>query len=428
MSSKDLYVAQDATYDLICVGFGPAQIATAIANFESPRPSNVIFLEQKPSFSWKASAHLLRSRMENAFIYDLATTRNPRSAFTYTSYLLAKDRLISFANSDRMEPLRIEFEDYLRWCADSFSEQVKYGHKVTSVIPERRNGVVKSWQVVVQDATGGTQTLRTKNFAFPAPASRDQKARSLINLNMEAGRRHVVSYDEYLGGRNALRGPREPRLDVAVVGSGSKTAEIIDDLLTCSNLGNITVVTENESLVPLQVLSKETTPPPPRLCSLWVKPSCEEQPALSDTSELLHKVYDRAYEKQVASKGQYALRIVLSRDASNTAEVIAQAGVVIAETPTETQLATDGLFDQVDALVLGCRQKSESLEEVQFKRGTVADDCRMWMLNAHSDEGRTLAKDIAIRTGEIARVVAASANSDPARREGDRAMVVSARI
>jgi L-ornithine N5-oxygenase len=224
--------------------------------------------------------------------------------------------------------------------------------------------------------------------------------------------------DDYMSRRNDLRDPREPRLNISLVGSSHRSVEVLDDLLSCPRLGNVTVVTENESLAPLKILGDEPAAPSPRLCSIWAKPSCEGKSTVVGSSELIQSIYSRAYEKQVTSKGQYALRVVVGRD---TARPIAQSDVIIAERPG-AELSSNGLFDGLDPLVLGCRQKGESLEEVQFKRGAVAEGCRMWMLSANSEAGRALAKDIAVRAGEVVNALSAGSERD------DGTMVINARM
>jgi L-ornithine N5-oxygenase len=359
--------------------------------------------------------------MENAFIYDLATTRNPRSAFSYVNYLLAQNRLVEFANSDQLNPLREEFEDYLRWCAEQFKGQVRYGSEVVGVIPEKSGDTVHGWNVAIREPSGSTYMVRTKNIAVPSPAGgSDSKLRPLTSVNFEAGQR-IISMDHYLSKRNELRAPHEPRLDIALVGSGQQTIEILDDLLSSHHVGNITVVTENESLAPLRVLSEDSSPPAPRLCSIWAKPSCESKSTITGSPELVQTIYGRAYEKQLASKGRHALRVVVGRDASGPA---AQAGILLTEGTAGqgAHASSTGLFHGLDALVLGCRQKGESLEEVQFKRGAVAEGCRMWMLSAHSGGGRSLAKDMAVRAGEVVTALGEGAS------ERDGVVLISARM
>src|SRR5271168_4678155 len=115
------------TFDLICVGFGPASLAIAIALHDATsydakvggcsRTQKVCFLEKQRSFRWHAGMLLPGSKMQISFIKDLATLRDPTSKFTFLNYLKNKNRLVQFANLGTFLPSRVEFEDYLRWCA-----------------------------------------------------------------------------------------------------------------------------------------------------------------------------------------------------------------------------------------------------------------------------------------------------------------------
>lgn len=405
LRSESKSMANDQPFqEVVCVGFGPAQIATAIANREARKSSNMLFFERKPSFSWH-SGHLVRTRMETPFMYDLATIRNPRSKFTYVNYLLARNRLVEFANSDRLNPLRLEFEDYLRWCADQFKDQVRYEHEVISIAPgEGEEDAVRYWNVTVKDPSGKIKVIQTKNVIAPSPSRKpDQKRQILSSADFLSGQRIILTAD-YLSKRNELRERRDKPLNVALTGSEQQAIEILDDLLSCPRLGNITMVTENESLEPLTILGDGPEPPPPQLCSIWAPPAGKPTKTITRSSELVQSIYARAYEKQVASKGAFKLRVVIHGD---VAKACAQADIIISENDGQ-QIPRRGLFQGVDTLVLGCRQKGESLEEVQFKRGAVGESCRMWLLSARSNGGKSLAKDIAQRAGDIVRALALS--------------------
>jgi L-ornithine N5-oxygenase len=112
--------------------------------------------------------------------------------------------------------------------------------------------------------------------------------------------------------------------------------------------------------------------------------------------------------------------VVIGRDA---AEPTAKADFIISEHAVSSLTTSSGLFHGLDALVLGCRQKGESLEEVQFKRGAVAEGCRMWMMSANSEGGRSLAKDLAVRAGEVVNALATATAE-----EQDGVMMINARM
>ncbi|KAI2486705.1 L-ornithine 5-monooxygenase [Pyrenophora tritici-repentis] len=410
--------ALDATrYDVVCIGFGAAQLATAIANRETKKPSSMLFLERKSTFSWGSGSHMSRTRMESPFMYDLATLRNPRTSFSYVNYLHARKRLVEFANSDRLNPLREEFEDYMRWCAEQFKEDVRYSNDVVGVAPAVKSGQVQCWRVSVKDNSGKSYIVQAASVVAPSPSrATGPAAPPLPTVDFLAGQR-IISMDEYQSRRNELRGAHQPPLNVSVVGSGDMTIEILDDLLSCPRLGNITVVTEDASLLPLTILD-EAKPPQPQLCSIWAKPTnC--QPSITEASEMVKTLYMRAYEKQVQSKGEYRLRIIIGKD---TAAACSKSDFIIRDTAIRPA-PSNALFQSIDGLILGCRPKGESLEEVQFKRDAVAESCRLWLVSSKSEGGRALAKDIAQTAGEIVRK--ASSGSTQIR---DGGMQVQARM
>ncbi|KAH8724993.1 L-lysine 6-monooxygenase (NADPH-requiring)-domain-containing protein [Phaeosphaeriaceae sp. PMI808] len=382
-------------YDLICIGFGPAQVATAIANREAVKPATVLFLERKPSFSWHSKTHASRTRMKTPFVYDLVTTRNPRSAFSYVNYLLVNKRLVEFANSDRLSPLRMEFEDYVGWCAEQFKEQVQYSSEAVEVVPDMEENTVSAWKIIVRNKNGLSSVMRARSIVAPSPVrSSTTRQQPLTSIDFLAGQR-IISMEDYLTKRNALWGLHEPRLNIAVVGSGRQTAEILNDLLSCSRLGNITVVTDDKSLAPLQMLSQQK-PPQIQLCSIWAKSSYKQKESVTEAPELIRAIYSRAYEKQVASKGHYSLRVVRE----DTAEPFSKSDLIIRDT-VATLLPSTKLLQSLDPLALGCQSKGDSLEEVSFKSGMVAEDSRIFLMSTRSGGGRSLSKDIALMAGHV---------------------------
>lgn len=133
-------------HDVIGIGFGPSNVAMAIAlsehNARVGRQQAVTghFLERQPRFGWHRGMLIDDATMQVSFLKDLVTLRNPASEFSFLSYLQSKGRLIDFVNHKNLFPLRVEFHDYFEWAAVKVDDMVSYGHEVTGVRPVLREG------------------------------------------------------------------------------------------------------------------------------------------------------------------------------------------------------------------------------------------------------------------------------------------------
>ncbi|SCV74632.1 BQ2448_7661 [Microbotryum intermedium] len=180
-------------FHLLCVGFGPASLALAVALVEkNQQPQNVApnvysslaglqealrdgselrnrepapndasadptdrpgtkstsgsikacFIEKHDKFRWHPGMMLDGSTMQISFLKDLATLRNPQSAYTFLSYLASftPSRLVSFISRETFTPSRREYADYLAWAARKVEAELErqkgefgYGEEVVSV-------------------------------------------------------------------------------------------------------------------------------------------------------------------------------------------------------------------------------------------------------------------------------------------------------
>lgn len=120
-------------YDIIGIGFGPSNIAVAIALREMLPDAKILFLEKKPEFCWHRGMLIKDATVQVSFLKDLVTFRNPTSEFTFLNYLNNKGRLSDFANLKRFFPSREEFNDYFQWCAEKFNLITRYGHEVVQL-------------------------------------------------------------------------------------------------------------------------------------------------------------------------------------------------------------------------------------------------------------------------------------------------------
>jgi L-ornithine N5-oxygenase len=152
-------------YDLVGVGFGPSNLALAIAltehNAVSPDTTTGVFLERQPRFGWHRGMLIEDATMQVSFLKDLVTLRNPTSEFSFLCYLHSKGRLIDFINHKNLFPLRVEFHDYLEWAASKVDDLVRYGHEVVSVAPAEGG-----YLDVTARGRDGVDVYRARNLVF----------------------------------------------------------------------------------------------------------------------------------------------------------------------------------------------------------------------------------------------------------------------
>jgi L-ornithine N5-oxygenase len=228
-------------HDLICVGFGPASLAIGVALHDaldktSPslkdlpsllgRSPKVAFLERRSHFAWHPGMLLPGAKMQITFLKDMATMRNPRSEFTFINYLHQKGRLVDFANLNTFLPARVEYEDYMSWCANWFEEVVSYDQEVLKVTPEKSPSCeITTFTVVSRNLqTGRTESRRTRHVVI-ATGGRP-------NLPPPFPTNHpkvIHSSNFQYATQQLLSDPRAP-YNIAVIGNGQSAAEIFSYL------------------------------------------------------------------------------------------------------------------------------------------------------------------------------------------------------
>jgi L-ornithine N5-oxygenase len=158
-------------YDLVGVGFGPSNLALAVAVSERNASTSAedsvtaVFLERQPRFGWHRGMLIEDATMQVSFLKDLVTLRNPTSTFSFLCYLQDKGRLIDFINHKSLFPLRVEFHDYLEWAAAKVDDLVSYGHEVVAVKPVSHAGIVEYFDVSVESADS-VSCYRTRNLVL----------------------------------------------------------------------------------------------------------------------------------------------------------------------------------------------------------------------------------------------------------------------
>ncbi|XHM65999.1 lysine N(6)-hydroxylase/L-ornithine N(5)-oxygenase family protein [Streptomyces nigra] len=207
-------------HDVIGIGFGPSNVAMAIALSEhnagpGAQPLRAQFFEQQPRFGWHRGMLIDDATMQVSFLKDLVTLRNPASDYSFLCYLKSRGRLIDFINHKSLFPLRIEFHDYFEWAAARVDDLVSYGHEVVGVMPVLRDGVVEHLDVTVRSAQG-LAVHRARNLVLGTGL------RPLMPDGVERSGR-LWHTSELLGRVAAWEGPPPER--VVVVGAGQSAAE-----------------------------------------------------------------------------------------------------------------------------------------------------------------------------------------------------------
>ncbi|QYX82426.1 lysine N(6)-hydroxylase/L-ornithine N(5)-oxygenase family protein [Streptomyces akebiae] len=148
-----LHTGADSIYDVLGIGFGPSNLALAIALHEHSVASGtrdglrVGFLESQPRFGWHRGMLIDDATMQVSFLKDLVTMRDPTSDFSFLCYLRDRGRLVDFLNLKTLFPLRIEFHDYFEWAAARVAHLVEYSAEVVSVRPVTRDGEIRYFDV-----------------------------------------------------------------------------------------------------------------------------------------------------------------------------------------------------------------------------------------------------------------------------------------
>ncbi|MEV0176359.1 lysine N(6)-hydroxylase/L-ornithine N(5)-oxygenase family protein [Streptomyces sp. NPDC050803] len=208
-------------HDLLGVGFGPSNVAMAVAigehNARVGGQESVAahFFEQQPRFGWHRGMLIDDATMQVSFLKDLVTLRNPASEYSFLCYLQSKGRLIDFINHKNLFPLRVEFHDYFEWVAAKVDDMVSYGHEVVGVAPVLRDGRVDHLDVTVRSGEG-LALHRARNLVIGTGL------RPLMPQGVERGDR-VWHNSELLAKVEGLTGTSPSRF--VVVGAGQSAAE-----------------------------------------------------------------------------------------------------------------------------------------------------------------------------------------------------------
>lgn len=223
-------------HDIVGIGFGPANIAIAIAAEELYPEMDVHFLESKSEAQWHPDMMLTGADIQNNPLRDLVTPRNPRSQYTFVNFLKETDRLFDHLNLGVTFPLRVEYNQYVKWVASHFTDKVSYQCKVTDVQPYFEQGQQKGYEVTTE--TGDKFYAKAVVFA----PGRTPFVPSVLN---ESCSDRIFHFNSLLSSLSNIEKNNGDISKIAIVGSSQSAVEIALYLRSRYPTANITNVIRN---------------------------------------------------------------------------------------------------------------------------------------------------------------------------------------
>ena len=205
----------DYDADVIGIGFGPSNIALAIALEELHPGIRTLFLEHRSKPGWQPGMLLEGSDIQHHPVRDLVTLRNPRSRYSFINYLHEENRLVPFLNLGLPFPLRKDYARYVAWAAEQLADRVRFGAAVTAVHTAEDDGPVE-----VELADGERLRARSVVVAPGRPPSLPAPFRDIDDPR-------IFHYTRYLDRISDLTETSTPR--IAVIGGSQSAVELVLD-------------------------------------------------------------------------------------------------------------------------------------------------------------------------------------------------------
>jgi lysine N6-hydroxylase len=120
-----------AHYNCLGIGVGPANLSLASLLHGRPEVRN-LFIDRKEAFGWHDSQQIPGATLQVSMFKDLVSLSDPRSPFSFLSYLHDQGRVYHFLNARFDDVPRLEFRNYLAW-ASRRNENIVFGETVREV-------------------------------------------------------------------------------------------------------------------------------------------------------------------------------------------------------------------------------------------------------------------------------------------------------
>lgn len=308
-------------YDLIGVGFGPANLALGIAlQEEAERDGGAglrrLFLEAQAEQCWHPGMLLENALIQITVLKDLVLPVNPRSRFTFLSYLQEKDRLFQFLNLRDLFPSRTEFNDYLCWVAGQLAERVRYDRRVRSVRPVEDGGGVELLEVVAGEGSTGREERHLARNVVVAVGGRPWVPPG-AGIAAEEGSDRVFHSHQFLWRMERTFPDRSRPYRFVVVGSGQSGAELFYHLFDRYPNADVTATVRGFGYKPADESHFVNEVFLPEMVDFFYDLPAERQAEVIDSFRdvnysvvdhpLIEKIYRALYEERVAGRDRARL-------------------------------------------------------------------------------------------------------------------------
>jgi len=236
-------------YDILGIGFGPSNLALAVAMSSADYKGVAGFIEDKASFSWHGDMMLPGAKMQVMFLKDLITQKDPTSPFTFINYLHDQGRLNSFINLRALYPSRGDYQAYFAWAAEKFANRVQYACSAEVIYPiENSNGDVDCFEVHCSNLTSGERMIKRARNIVMATGGTPVLPYGISMQDMNARFFHSSQYLSRLKTLKTIE--KNPTFRTLIVGGGQSAAEIFQHMLQEFPYARVDLAIRNHSLMP----------------------------------------------------------------------------------------------------------------------------------------------------------------------------------
>ncbi|MEC6745355.1 lysine N(6)-hydroxylase/L-ornithine N(5)-oxygenase family protein [Pseudomonas qingdaonensis] len=307
----------ETIHDLIGVGFGPSNLALAIALEELAQTTghalDALFIDKQSDYRWHGNTLATQSELQISFLKDLVSLRNPTSPYSFVNYLHQKKRLADFINLGTFYPCRLEYNDYLRWAAEHFATQAVYGEEILRVEPELLDGRIDHLRVISRSAQGHERLRRARSVVVGSGGT--PKIPPVFAPFKDDPR--VFHHSQYLNSLEQLPCTQGKPMRIAIIGSGQSAAEALIDLNDSYPSVKADMILRGSALKPADdspFVNEVFTPDYTDL--VFNQPQAERAKLISEYHntnysvvdiDLIERIYGMLYRQKVAHQYRHAV-------------------------------------------------------------------------------------------------------------------------